>query len=69
MENIGQKQTFKAKSACPIQEYINLRINAGYLLHFGRGFMFLSAVEEKLWTPSKLTTIQFEPKKHFDVEQ
>ncbi|WP_368389860.1 hypothetical protein [Sphingobium sp. AS12] len=36
-----------------------------YVLHWGRGFAFVSTGEEKLWMPSKLIKIQVEKEKPF----
>ena len=33
----------------------------GYVLHWGRGFAFISAGEEKLWIPTKLIKSRIEP--------
>ena len=38
----------------------------GHVLHWGRGFAFVSTGEEKLWIPSKLIEIGFEQERPLD---
>ena len=38
----------------------------GHVLHWGRGFAFVSTEEEKLWIPLKLIKTQFEQERPLD---
>ena len=59
--DIGQqKKTTKVNKPVSFKDVLTSELKPGYVVYWGRGFVFVSTGEEKLWISSKLIKIRFE---------